>query len=161
MAKLDPKTALTTQIVQAKTFLTKDLKAIPADKQGITFDGCSRSALSIVSECGGNCAIIIRILQGASGHEMSREEMGALMHPFEIETEENVLAYLEEHTGALLRLIEESDEDTLGDLCPEFPWGSLTRFDVAMVPAGHMMYHDGQLNYIQTLIGDNDVHWME
>ncbi|MGC4044615.1 MAG: hypothetical protein QM758_12540 [Armatimonas sp.] len=161
MAKLNPKVALNDQIIQAKTFLTKDLKAIPADKQGTTFDGCSRSALSIVSECGGNCAIITKILQGASGHEMTREEMGALMHPFEVETEENVLAYLEEKSGELLRFISECDEDTLGDICPEFPWGQLTRFDVAMVPAGHMMYHDGQLNFIQTLIGDGDVHWME
>jgi len=29
------------------------------------------------------------------------------------------------------------------------------------LPAGHMMYHDGQINYIQLLLGDTKFHWIE
>ena len=41
------------------------------------------------------------------------------------------------------------------------PSGSTTPFDLAMFCAMHINYHDGQLNYIQSLHGDVDIHWTD
>ena len=34
-------------------------------------------------------------------------------------------------------------------------------FSLANVAVSHIWYHDGQLNYIQMLLGDGAVHWMD
>ena len=31
---------------------------------------------------------------------------------------------------------------------------------IAQIMVSHIWYHDGQLNYIQSLLGDEKVHWM-
>lgn len=36
----------------------------------------------------------------------------------------------------------------------------LTAFELGSFMNVHMMYHLGQINYVQTLCGDGDVHWM-
>jgi hypothetical protein len=39
------------------------------------------------------------------------------------------------------------------------PSGTTSPYDLAMFCASHVNYHDGQLNYIQALNGDADIHW--
>lgn len=41
------------------------------------------------------------------------------------------------------------------------PSGKTTPFDLAMFCAMHINYHDGQLNYIQSLHGDTSIHWAD
>jgi uncharacterized damage-inducible protein DinB len=42
------------------------------------------------------------------------------------------------------------------------PWGATFPIATAIfLPASHMTYHDGQINYIQTLLGDAKFHWRE
>jgi hypothetical protein len=53
-----------------------------------------------------------------------------------------------------------SDADLEGDI--QMPWGFVMPAAVAIfLPDSHMSYHDGQLNYIQTLLGDTKFHWLE
>ena len=41
------------------------------------------------------------------------------------------------------------------------PWGmEVTKANLCSWSALHMMYHDGQINLIQILNGDHEVHWM-
>jgi hypothetical protein len=37
--------------------------------------------------------------------------------------------------------------------------GTSTAFELALSAISHGSYHDGQLNYIQTLTGDSAIHW--
>lgn len=39
------------------------------------------------------------------------------------------------------------------------PQGEKTRFELASFAAMHTMYHDAQLNYLQALLGDAEMHW--
>ena len=53
--------------------------------------------------------------------------------------------------------------DAVGDLERPIRRGNgeeATAFEVAAFSATHMMYHLGQLNYVQTIEGDPVVHWM-
>ncbi len=38
--------------------------------------------------------------------------------------------------------------------------GPKTVFEIAAFAPLHMMYHDAQLNYVQSLHGDSEMHWM-
>ena len=39
------------------------------------------------------------------------------------------------------------------------PGGTTSPYDLALFCATHVNYHDGQLNYIQSLLGDTKFHW--
>ncbi|RYG45626.1 DinB family protein [bacterium] len=66
---------------------------------------------------------------------------------------------------SLIRALSESSDELLAaageDMAREitYPGGSESVFSYAEFAAMHMMYHLGQINYIQTLYGDPAVHW--
>ena len=41
----------------------------------------------------------------------------------------------------------------------ELPSGESTPFNMATLCLGHIVYHDAQLNYLQSLTGDDEMHW--
>ncbi|MDQ2985182.1 MAG: DinB family protein [Armatimonadota bacterium] len=50
------------------------------------------------------------------------------------------------------------DEDELATVIP-LPNGETSAIDLASLASRHAMYHDGQLNYAQSISGDDVVHW--
>ena len=51
--------------------------------------------------------------------------------------------------------------DRLGETV-QAPWGEqLSLYQLSQVAANHILYHDGQLNYLQALKGDGDMHWFD
>jgi hypothetical protein len=70
------------------------------------------------------------------------------------------IARLSEATEALTGAIASASDDTLNQVVTP-PWGMPAPLYIcAQVAASHIWYHDGQLNYIQCLLGDDKVHWM-
>ena len=62
---------------------------------------------------------------------------------------------------AVCRAIDTFSEADLGKEVA-MPWGAKFPAMVAiLLPTSHMTYHDGQINYIQTLFGDAEFHWIE
>jgi uncharacterized damage-inducible protein DinB len=42
------------------------------------------------------------------------------------------------------------------------PWKEeVTMFMMLTITAAHMMYHDGQVTYLQQLCGDEKMHWFD
>ena len=156
MSALDPIAQLRESTERARRLLTNDLKAIAADQTNTCPGGCARTALNIVAECASVNGMIATVLSGGEFQRPSPEAREAHLNSFD--TPEKALAYLDEQTGRLQAAIETLDVDTLGDEMS--PLGRpMTRFGVAALPSWHMMYHDGQLNYIQCLHGDAEMHW--
>ena len=52
-----------------------------------------------------------------------------------------------------------STRESLGETTNALMGRVMTRLAVAELPAVHMSYHDGQLNYIHSLCGDSEMHW--
>lgn len=50
-----------------------------------------------------------------------------------------------------------TDEEALAEF--DLPTGKGTKLGIASLVATHMTYHDGQLNYVQAMNGDSEVHW--
>jgi len=160
MAALQPKMQLRSSTEQALMFLVKDLKAIPDDKLNVRHGDCARAPLHIAAECAVANKRIAAYLRGEELTRPSPEEREALLSA--LDTREKVLALLDEGTQELLKTLDELDENTLGDMDEKFFEGRpMSRYSIAQLPAVHMMYHDGQLNYIHTLYGDDKVHWRD
>lgn len=144
---------------QAHHFMTKDLQALPEDKQNACPGGCARTPLNVIAECAMVHRMVGDFLRTGKAERIPAEERDAHLNSFD--TMEKALAYLDRETQYLLGVLETLDENTLGDVSEEPLGFPMTRFGLAQLPAMHMMYHDGQLNYIQSLYGDDKVHWRD
>ena len=157
MPIFDPKANLISMISRSYDFLVKDLKALPEEKQNVIFGGCTRTALDIVAECAATNQSMSLRLAGTPKAALSAEENAAERAHYD--TQDKVLAYLEETTSQLKNVISKMDPDTFSYTDPEFFNGAMCRYGMAELTGIHMMYHTGQLNYIQMLLGDDKVHW--
>lgn len=157
MAALDPKQHLIGFTKLTSTRLANDLKALDAEKSVLCPGGSGRTPVHIVAEC----ALVNRFVAGwlktGETNRGSSEEREKIMTSYD--TKEKALALLEEETQNLLAVLESLDPATLGDESEQPLGRPMSRFAVAELPAAHMMYHDGQLNYIHTLHDDTDMHW--
>ena len=157
MTLFDPKANLISMISRSYDFLVKDLKAIPEEKQNVIFGGCTRTALDMAAECAATNQNMALRLAGTPKPALSAEENASNRAKFD--TQDKALAYLEETTTHLKDVILAMDPDTFCDNDPEFFNGAMSRYSMAELTGIHMMYHTGQLNYIQMLLGDDKVHW--
>jgi hypothetical protein len=156
MSALDIKAHLRDTTQRAHRLLTNDLKAIAADQVNACPGGCARPALNIVAECAAINGVIATILAGEEYQRPTPEEREKFLASFD--TVEKALAFLDQETQRLLAAFENLDESTLNDSMQQLG-RPMTRMMIAELPGWHMMYHDGQLNYIQTLHGDSEMHW--
>ena len=142
---------------RAHQLLVKDLHALPEESAGGCPGGVARPALELVAECAGTNGFIAGMLTTGEANRPTPEQRKAYYASFT--TRESVLAELEQKTQLLLNAIDGMDETTMGEMLPGVFGSPMTRFALAGVPAMHMMYHDGQINYIQCLHGDSEIHW--
>jgi hypothetical protein len=138
--------------------IVNDLKAIPADKQNVSPGGCSRAPLNIVAECGALNGFVAQYL---STGEMPERPSPDVREPFlaSFDTEEKALAFIAEKTEALFTAFRTLDASTLGETTTALFGRPMTGLAIAELPAVHMSYHDGQLNYVHSLCGDQTTHW--
>ena len=156
MTAFDAKAHLRTSTEWGVKQVTNDINAIAADKRSECPGGSARSPLYIVAECASVNGLIAKMLRGEQVERPSSEQAEAFMKTFD--TTDKALAFLHQETESLLSAIDAMDESTLGDTV-QTPLGERTLFGLASIAGIHMGYHDGQLNYIQTLYGDSEMHW--
>ena len=74
------------------------------------------------------------------------------------DTLDNTLDALEQSGAALIEAIAAvPDAETAHEI--ETPWGTYTLADCCLHAYWNMVYHEGQINYIQTLYGDTEDHY--
>jgi hypothetical protein len=134
--------------------LTTALECIPQEHRYWAPGGCAKTAMEIYLQCAGeysNMANFLRgktllswdiVLQEATKH-LSYDEAVTLMEKNEIE---------------FLSALDEIGEARLHEMI-ELPWGEkTTRGHFIFLTSHHIAYHCGQLNYIQTILGDAEIH---
>lgn len=156
MAAFDAKAHLRKATETGAKYIANNINAIAEDKRNEVPAGNARSPLYIVAEAASVNGMVAKMLTGETMERPSSEQTEAYLKTFD--TAEKALAFLTKETDSLLAAIDALDESTLGDIIPT-PIGERTRFGLAEIPMWHMSYHDGQLNYIQTMLGDKEMHW--
>ena len=129
--------------------LAHNLEFIPDDRLDWSPAAEARSALAIVHHAAGS----LRRIQGALVGEAWREP--EIPRPqTRLGAQALILARGEDYATAL-RAIPESDHTRTISL----PWGARLLTAVAAMPVVDLLYHQGQIAYLQTLLGDTTDHY--
>ncbi len=138
-----------------------DIKAIPADKWTATFGGCTRPANELTADA---ISLLSWCTEALQGNVMQADQDAYIGHMQElsasIASQDLAVAKLIEASEALGSAINAASDETMNTVIMP-PWQMpAPLFILAQIAVSHIWYHDGQLNYVHCLLGDNQVHWM-
>lgn len=151
---------LANQIRRYSQMFNIDLNHIPEDEYTVSKGGKARTIQAIVAEVVGLNKMVAEILKGdGAGPMPSDEERAAFEAAFA--TRADCQTAITESAEALARILEKTRDEDLAKT-EMAPWGMpMTYLEWSNIAVVHVMYHDGQLNFIQSLNGDDQIHWME
>ncbi|MDE2126171.1 MAG: hypothetical protein KGJ62_06245 [Armatimonadetes bacterium] len=137
--------------------LRRHLLAMPAEKQVWKPLDCGRSALDQVQECIGVNAWIAQSLRECALQTMSDDWLDSVRA--EYDTPEKAAQGLADGTAELVAAMRALPADRHSDMVP-LPWEEKPSafVDLMAIPYWNMVYHLGQVSYIQTLYGDKAHH---
>ncbi len=137
---------------------TADITAIPEDKLTWVPGGCARPANSITAEVIMMCKYAASICRG---EEPELKEMEGLQQIADGMTTHAVLVKgIQDAIAEFSTALTSATPETLNKVITP-PWQmDAPVYMIAQIMVSHIWYHDGQLNYIQSLLGDEKVHWM-
>jgi hypothetical protein len=133
-----------------------DIMAIPEEKWTSNFGGCTRPTHELVADA---TAFALWIAETIRGNVQPYD--GMLMNSVrdQMTTRDAAVAKVNEAANSLATAITEASDEALLAKIP-VPWGEQKVYSLAQTAVSHFWYHDGQLNYVQCLLGDEQVHWM-
>lgn len=140
-----------------KRYLT-DLRALPDEAIAKSPGGAARPPASFTYEI---TAVNKRLMTRMKGGDPGPFDPNIWKEtPSEFETKDGAAKAFSDSLDEMIAIIEATDEaDMLKEITT--PSGVTSPFDLAEFCAYHINYHDGQLNYIQALNGDADIHWSD
>jgi hypothetical protein len=145
---------------EAKSQLLKTLGFVPEDKPTWSPSSTARSAVQIVSHCGMANQAFATLLRGEPlALPSDPEEAARVIREAgkDIATREAAVKMLEESTAEVLAALDTVTEERAAT-SPNSPFGPLP-FSVWMqVPGMHMGGHARQIDYLQTIWGDQQDH---
>ncbi len=110
-----------------------------------------RSAVDQCVECGYLSKVMAKALSAQGQPEFDRDKMNALKA--ENNTPEGALNVLAVGRDILLTAIADFPAESW-DIKQTLPWGEFSFFELGMFIYWNNTYHEGQISYIQTLIGE-------
>ncbi len=132
-----------------------DIEAIPDDKWTATFGGVTRPCSALIADTICFSRWATAAIKGQETQAFS--EMDQLKEEFKDKSK--AIAALKESNEAFTQALTTASDEKLNSMVMA-PFGrEIPVFIAANIVASHIWYHDGQLNYVQTLLGDDQVHW--
>ena len=156
MAELTLAAYLRTANETAYNNLVNDLHALEEEKAAGTPHEALRPSIKLIAECASVNGLIASLIADRTAAMPTPEQREAFFAS--VTTREEALAVLKDNTEKLSAAIDAVAPDTWGDML-QTPIGPRTRAGAAGLAGLHMMYHDGQLNYVHLLHGDTEMHW--
>jgi hypothetical protein len=152
---MDSQTIAARGLKRACSIFRQDLEALPEEAFGKQFGGKSRTVADIVYE--------VNLVNDHVGLTMREEELfdwpeGWIKAPVELNTKEAALAAFDESSCRIMETVEGFSNDQWNAPL-ETDDGVTDRFERCRFMTLHLWYHSGQLNFIQTLMGDDAWHW--
>ena len=158
LGDLNPVAELAGSIRESGKFYANDLRALPATAYGTSFAEKARSPQSFTTEVVVINRMVAAQLRGEEfpwpDPEAYAEIEGSMSSP-----DAGVAALLS--SSDELAAAVEANPSRLADKTMA-PWNvEVTFWYMANLSASHMMYHDGQLTYLQSIHGDDKMHWFD
>lgn len=135
----------------------KDLRALTPEGYSVSAGGVARTAQNFTAEVAGFNFMITSIINGEAPSMPNDEEREAFVAS--LDTIEKGCEAITNSANAFASALESSDRNFAEMIT--VPWGAqMSLYAFANIAANHIMYHDAQLNFIQSLHGDAEMHWM-
>jgi hypothetical protein len=143
---------------EAAEALVRTIQAMPADKVTWKPLDNGRSALDQLQECAGISYYAAQVLQTRELPPFDREAFDKMKE--EHDTVEKAATLLQNGIEKLTAAIDAFPPEHLDDtLTLPFAGGITKSFaELMLMSYWNMSYHQGQVNFIQTLYGDRDMH---
>jgi hypothetical protein len=141
----------------ARSAYLKDLAALSDEQLVNTAGGVSRSPVDFTYETALVNRMFIKRVQG-SGEPMQTPD-GWVTAPDNMKSREAIVAAYDSSMADLIAAFEAVPEDQVLTTF-ETPRGRSCPLHAAQFMVMHNMYHCAQLNFIQAMHGDNEMHWM-
>ncbi|MCW5939306.1 MAG: DinB family protein [Fimbriimonadaceae bacterium] len=152
---MEPSTPEAKALKQACDVFIKDLEALPEEAFTKSFAPKARTVADITYEVIMVNDAIVGLLQGKP---MPEWPGGWVTAPESFQTKDQVLNGFREASDRVMGSVAGMNPDEMLVLT-ETPRGEAPKGDRVRFMALHTWYHSGQLNFIQTLLGDDGWHW--
>lgn len=133
----------------------QDLEALPEEAFTKSFGTATRTVADIVYEVN---LVNDHICMAVRGEELPAWPSGWITAPEDFQSKSAVIAGFNKSIASAIETFEALNEDEM-----ERPMttehGPTNPYERAGIISKHMWYHSGQLNYIQTILGDDGWHW--
>lgn len=133
----------------------KAVRATPAEKQAWSVLDQGRTVVSVLQECAvinqwmANCLSNLRVME--LGEQEYKDAIAALSDV------DQALYAFERNTEELAVVIEQFPSEKLSDVV-QMPWATESFASLLFGAYWNTTYHLGQVAFIQTLYGDNQMH---
>jgi len=136
----------------------KDLKALSQEAYTQPFGEKTRTMQDVTAEVSGLNMVMVSIINdtftGLPSEDARAGHFASLA-----KLHDAVQAILA--SGEALASAIEGGGDRLMAMA-QAPWGeTMTVYQLATVAVNHILYHDGQITYVQSLHGDDKMHWFD
>ncbi len=144
-------------IEQATSFYNRDLDALTEEQILGSAGGCARKPVDFTYEVG---ELNLRVASRLRDIEPppAKDWDGWVVAPAEMQSKAAIMEFMRNASEELLAAAKSVSEEQSGKLVGT-PGREQPAFGLANFAAMHTMYHDAQLNIIQSLNGDNEMHW--
>ena len=145
---------MATATQKAADDLVAALMRIPEDTRAWSPDDKGRSALDQVAECAVLSGYTAELIQtrhwSDSNASMFMKEKTEVLQDWD-----KLQGLLQQNTARLIAAIHTTPDDALVDEI-QMPWTKMTLAEVLGYPYWNMSYHQGQINYIASMLGTLD-----
>ena len=140
----------------AKKAYLGDLNAMDEGQLTSTSGGSSRTPADFTYEI---VVINNRISKRMRGEDPGEFKFdGWVKAPEDFQSKDTIVAELDKSVTEIIDAFAKVPDDEMFRKI-ETPSGETCPMDLAGFAATHMTYHDAQLNYIQAMKGDEEMHW--
>lgn len=143
------------QIEQGRKMVAADIAATPEDLLLTSPGGAARAAVDYVYELS---YVHRRFAKRLRGEDPGQFPQGFLVAPDEYRSKEKAIEEFGESTDDMLSAWNAVPDDRIAETIV-LPAGQTTPLELMSIAITHMAYHDGQLNQLQALNGDTEIHW--
>ena len=153
---MDAKTIAANGLKSACRLIEQDLQALPEEAFDKSFGAKTRTVADIIYEINLVNDHIGMVLRGEQPFDWPEELW--IKAPENLRTKQAVVESFERSSNGIVATVEAFSPEQMEETI-KTDEGETTRYERCRFMTVHMWYHSGQLNFIQTLLGDDAWHW--
>jgi hypothetical protein len=152
---MDTKETTLKRLRRVFSFFLTDLENLPEDVFSRSLGGKARTVADIVQEINLTNDYLRLSLLGEPVFDWPK---GWVFAPEEVRTKEAVIHSFKTSSEQVIQAVEQMSLEALEETI-QTEHEEATRAEHCRSMIVHLWYHSGQLNFIQTLLGDDELHW--